>query len=87
MRLGPPRPVAEAALIAPSVWAFADAARFAGPAAAAHAWGAGVGAGLRGSLFGFVPFDVGLDVGYGHPTGTWRLTVRGSPRYPIAWRP
>lgn len=86
-RLGPARPVAEAALVAPSVWGFVDAARFDGPGAAAVAWGAGVGAGLQGSLFGFVPFDVGVDVGYGHPTGSWRLTVRASPRYPVAWRP
>lgn len=86
-RLGPARPIAEAALITPSVWAFADGARFAGPGAAAGAWGVGVGAGVRGSLFGFVPFDVGVDVGYGHPTGTWRVAVRGAPRYPVAWRP
>ncbi|MDF1523046.1 MAG: patatin-like phospholipase family protein [Trueperaceae bacterium] len=86
-RLGAPQAIAEAALVTPSVWAFADAARFAGPAGASGAWGAGLGAGLTGTLFGLVPFDVGVDVGYGAPTGSWRLSVRATPTYPVAWRP
>jgi len=82
MRLGGDRDVLEVALIAPSVWAFVDGARFDAGAGPTTAWAVGVGAGLDGSLFGFVPFALGVDLGYGIATGTWRLGWRVGPRYP-----
>ena len=79
--------VIDAALVTPSAWAFVDAAWADGGDAPPFAWGAGLGAGVAGTLFGFVPFDVGLDAGYGAPTGTWRVALRAGAAYPTAWRP
>lgn len=85
--LGGPQALVDAALVTPSAWAFVDGAWASGGDAPPFAWGAGVGAGVAGTLFGFVPFDVGLDVGYGAPTGTWRVALRAGAAYPVAGRP
>ena len=84
--LGGAQALIEAALVTPSAWVFADAAWSGGGDAPPFAWGAGAGAGVAGTLFGFVPFDVGVDAGYGAPTGTWRVALRAGAAYPVAWR-
>jgi NTE family protein len=84
--LGGAQALIDAALVTPSAWGFADVAWAGGGDAPPFAWGAGVGAGVAGTLFGFVPFDVGVDAGYGAPTGTWRVALRAGAAYPVAWR-
>lgn len=86
-RLGDNQAVLEAALIAPWAWAFADAAAFdAGAGAPGSAWAFGVGGGLEGSLFGFVPFYLGIDLAYGLPSARWSLGLRTGPSYPAPLR-
>ena len=85
--LGGAQAIVDAALVTPSAWIFVDGAWASGGDAPPFAWGAGAGAGLKGTLLGFVPFDVGLDAGYGAPTGTWRMALRAGAAYPVAWRP
>ncbi len=87
LRLHASQPVLEAALVTPSAWVFVDGAVFETETGPGSAWGTGVGIGLEGALFGFVPFDVGVDVGYGLPTRSWRVAVRASPSFPAPWRP
>lgn len=79
--------VVDAALVTPSAWVFLDGAWVGGADAPPFVWGTGVGVGLKGTLLGFIPFDVGLDAGYGAPTGTWRAALRAGAAYPVAWRP
>ena len=86
-RLGDGGAVLEAALVAPWVWAFVDAAAFdAGPGSPGAAWAAGFGGGLEGSLFGFVPFFLGVDLAHGWPAGGWSVGVRWGPGYPAPAR-
>lgn len=77
--------VVELALIEPWAWVFADGARFTSGGEATTAWSLGVGAGLEGSLFGFVPFSFGVDVGHSPSAGSWYLGLHAAPRYPVAW--
>lgn len=86
-RLSGDQAVLEAATIAPWAWAFVDGALFdAGAEAPRSAWAVGVGAGLDGSLFGFVPFSLGMDLGYGLPAGRLVLGWRLGQVYPSPWR-
>ena len=85
-RLVDDRALLEAALITPSAWAFVDSAWFADTGSTRHAWAWGMGAGLDGRLFGFVPFTLGFDLGYGVTAGTWYLGWRLGPSYPPAVR-
>lgn len=75
----------EVALIEPWVWTFVDAARFAHAGETVSAWSLGAGAGLEGSLFGFVPFALGIEVGHSPSVQSWYLGLHTSPRYPVAW--
>jgi NTE family protein len=76
----------EAALVTPSVWVFVDSAWFGDAGATRQVWAWGVGAGLEGRLFGFVPFTLGVDVGHGVTAGTWYLGWRLGPSHPPALR-
>jgi NTE family protein len=87
LRLHASQPVFETALVTPSLWVFVDGAVFESTTGSGSAWGTGVGVGVEGALFGFVPFDVGIDVGYGLPTRSWRAAVRAGPSFPAPWRP
>jgi NTE family protein len=78
------RSVADAAIVVPAVWVFADAAVFDDAGAARSAWALGIGMGVEGRLFGFVPFEMGMDLGYGVTAGTWYVGWRWGPTYPIA---
>ncbi len=87
LRLHASQPLFETALVTPSVWVFVDGALFESADGPASAWGTGAGVGVEGALFGFVPFDVGIDLGYGLPLRSWRVAVRASPSFPAPWRP
>jgi NTE family protein len=85
-RIDAVRSVLGAAVVVPSVWAFADTAVFADTDGARNVFAVGVGAGIAGRLFGFVPFAAGFDVGYGVTAGTWYLGWRWGPTFPVAVR-
>jgi NTE family protein len=80
------RTVLGAAVVVPSVWAFVDAALFTDAGALRNVWAVGVGAGVAGRLFGFVPFAAGFDLGYGVTAGTWYLGWRWGPTFPVPVR-
>jgi NTE family protein len=83
-RIDAVRSVADTAIVVPTVWLFADAAVFDDAGAARNAWALGVGVGIEGRLFGFVPFEMGMDLGYGVTAGTWYVGWRWGPTYPVA---
>jgi hypothetical protein len=67
--------VAEAVSVRPRGWAFVDVG-YGAPTFDAPVASLGIGAGISGSLFGFEPFDLELDIGYGLSTGVVTFTVR-----------
>jgi NTE family protein len=77
--------VEDAALVTPSAWVFIDRAWF-DDAGAQTRTSVGVGAGLDLMLFGFVPIQARLDVGYGIDRGTWRIDARLTPVQPATRR-
>jgi len=82
--LGGTQQVLDAALLSPSAWAFLDAALFDDDSVARGAFAVGVGAGVEGALFGIVPLALGIDLGYGVTSGSWRLALRFAPGVPVA---
>jgi len=80
--VGPSRAVLGTARLTPSTWLFADTAWFDDGGTLRSVWALGLGAGVEGRLFGFVPFALGFDLGYGLTAGTWYLGWRFGPAYP-----
>ncbi|WP_456410363.1 patatin-like phospholipase family protein [Oceanithermus sp.] len=76
-------PVYETALLRPEAWAFVDLG-YAPDVGVVS--GLGLGGGVEAEIFGFLPVDVGLDVGYGPALGSWQLGLRGRvwPQ-PFSW--
>lgn len=68
--------------VLPWGWVFVDGALFEGEGEVLSSFTAGVGVGVDGNLFGFLPFTAGVDVGYGFTTGDWRVDLRWGPNYP-----
>jgi NTE family protein len=64
----------------PSVWTFADLGY--APKLGHTAFGVGVGAGMEGSLIGFFPVHLGLDLGYGLERNAWQLALRTKMLFP-----
>jgi NTE family protein len=82
-RLAERFPVADLAMLEPSARLFVDLALSdLGPRL-----GVGVGLTLEGSLFGFLPFHLDTDLGYGVTTGTLMVSVRNALTPPRPWRP
>ena len=68
-------PFAEAVLLRPELWGFVDVGH-ALPEVAPFAVSIGVGAGVSGALFGFEPFALSFDLGYGLNTGDVSFGLR-----------
>lgn len=81
LQLSDTQRVEDAALVTPSAWVFADRAWF-DDAGAQTRTSVGVGAGLDVMLFGFVPVEARVDVGYGIDRSTWRIDARLTPVQP-----
>jgi hypothetical protein len=64
----------------PSVWAFTDVGY--APKLGHAALGLGVGAGMEGSLIGFFPVHLGLDLGYGLERNAWQVALRTKMLFP-----
>ncbi len=64
----------------PSIWTFADVGYT--PKLGHPAFGVGVGAGIEGSLVGFFPVHLGLDLGYGLEHNTWQVALRTKMLFP-----
>lgn len=77
-------PALEAVTLSPALWLFGDLG-YAPDVGLAPALGVGVG--VRGTVFGFLPFDLGVDLGYGLRGGDVRLALRPAYFYPEPWRP
>jgi hypothetical protein len=75
-----------ALLVTPSAWGSFDAARFDDGGTPRAATAVGIGAGVEGVVFGIVPFGLGVDLGDGLSTGSWRLGLRLGPSVPVARR-
>jgi NTE family protein len=81
-RLSPPTAVANVALIAPHLRVFVEGAwHDHGPLVAL-----GGGLALDGSLFGFVPIHLDLEVAYGLTTRSVGVSFRRAVSYPEPWR-
>lgn len=77
-------PALEVVTLSPALWLFGDLG-YAPEVGLAPS--VGVGIGLSGTFFGFLPFDLGVDLGFGLSTGDVRLTLRPAFFYPAPWRP
>ena len=77
-------PALEVVTLSPALWLFGDLG-YAPEVGLAPSLGVGVG--LSGAFFGFLPFDLGVDLGFGLNTGDVRLTLRPAFFYPAPWRP
>ncbi len=75
---------AEVFSIRPRGWGFIDVG-YGPPTFDVPIAGLGIGTGVSGTLFGFEPFDIEFDVGYGLSTGVVTFTVR-SDVWPEAYR-
>lgn len=82
--LGSTQQVLDAALLTPHAWVFVDAALFDDGGSTRGALAVGVGGGVEGALIGIVPVAVGVDVGYGVTSGSWRVGLRWSPGVSVA---
>jgi NTE family protein len=85
-RLSDTQRVEDAALVTPSAWVFADRAWFDDAGSLQARLSVGAGAGLDVMLFGFVPVQLRVDLGYGVDHGTWRIDARLTPMRPSARR-
>jgi NTE family protein len=81
-QLGDTRRFEDAALLTPSAWVFVDRAWFDDAGVAQARTSVGAGAGLDVMLFGFVPIQARVDLGYGIDRGTWRIDARLTPVQP-----